>query len=79
LHSRVDAQWLSWATATDGRGGKAKSLKRYADKLGVVLNVSWVCGAENPADRYTTCDGYQKALAGIEAAIGRLRELEVAP
>lgn len=68
LELRVDAEWLCWATSTDGRGGKALGLGRAADRLGIALNVVHVPGTENPADRYTVGRGYlrwQDAIDGL--------------
>lgn len=61
LNLKVDAEWLLWANSSDPkRGGKAKALKKSAEKLGVSLKVSHVDGVDNPADKYTICKGYQK-------------------
>lgn len=60
LHLKVDAEWLVWANATDGSGGKAVALRAHAEKLGVALFVEHIPGTDNPADQYTVCDGYKK-------------------
>ena len=60
LHLNVDAEWLVWANQThthDERGGKARDLGIYAEKLGVVLHVEHIPGEKNPADKYTICSG----------------------
>jgi hypothetical protein len=59
LKLMVDAEWLTWANSTDGRGGKAKRLKETADKLCVILSVEHIPGKTNPADYYTVCTGFQ--------------------
>lgn len=59
----VDAEWLTWANLVQqGRdgGGKARALGEAATKAGVVLTVQHIPGAENPADKYTICTGFQK-------------------
>ncbi|MHB1762656.1 MAG: hypothetical protein ACYCS4_07955 [Acidimicrobiales bacterium] len=60
LELRVDAEWLTWANATDGRGGKARALANTAERLGVALCVTHIPGTENPADKWTVADGYQR-------------------
>lgn len=66
LNLNVDAQWLVYANGNDG-GGKAAALRSAANKQGVVLNVQWIPGAQNPADEYTVCGGYQKWQDGIDS------------
>jgi len=60
---KVDAEWLTWANrvaeGADG-GGKARALGEAAQKLSVVLRVEHIPGAENPADAYTVCAGFQR-------------------
>lgn len=65
LDLRVDAEWLTWANATDGRGGKAQELARAAARLGVALEVHHIPGALNPADRWTVAKGFKKWQDGI--------------
>jgi hypothetical protein len=52
LTLKVDAEWLAYANNVarnvDG-GGRALA----AERLGVELDVEWVRGVENPADRFT--------------------------
>jgi hypothetical protein len=36
------------------------NLTQKARQYGVVLDVKWIAGSCNPADRYTTCHGYRK-------------------
>jgi hypothetical protein len=62
---RVDAEWLTWANATDGKGGKAKALRWYAEDLGVDLVVEHVSGRDNPADRFTRQTGWREWQAGL--------------
>lgn len=63
LNLIVDAEWLKYANNViknrDG-GGKARALGEYAIKNGIYLNVTWISGEENPADRWTTKSGFQK-------------------
>ena len=63
LTLKVDAEWLTWANtvrAVEDGGGKARELGEMALRYGVVLTVEHIPGAENPADKFTVCDGYQK-------------------
>jgi len=61
LTLRVDAQWLLWANVTDPkRGGKAKELRRAAERADVVLAVEYVAGVDNPADAWTVCRSFQR-------------------
>lgn len=61
----VDAEWLTHANRETG-GGQAAQLRRAAAKAGVVLDVRWIPGRENPADEYTICTGYMKWQSGID-------------
>lgn len=55
LHLKVDAQWLIyWQSGKN----KAWPLKAAAEKYNVLLNVEWIPGSENPADKYTVGSGY---------------------
>lgn len=59
----VDAEWLCYANSVNKdtnskTGGKARALGNYANYLGVYLEVVWVSGERNPADKYTTATGY---------------------
>lgn len=65
LHLVVDAEWLTWADAGDGRGGKAKALAHAAERAGIKLVTHWISGQENPADEYTICRGYLKWQEGL--------------
>lgn len=56
----VDAQWLCWANADNGKGGKAKKLRSAAKRLGVEMEVVHISGKSNPADQYTICKGFKK-------------------
>jgi len=61
LRLKVDAEWLTWANATDEKvGGKARALRQAAERLNVVLEVEHVAGATNPADKLTVCSGFKK-------------------
>jgi hypothetical protein len=66
LTLRVDAEWLTWANATDGSGGKAKALAAAAQRLGVALHVEHIPGTSNPADAPTVGRGYMRWQDGIE-------------
>jgi hypothetical protein len=70
----VDVQWLTYANSdlinTDA-GGKAKALRYAAERLGVVLDVGHVAGLDNPADKYTVCDGYKKWQDNDLAALAK--------
>lgn len=54
---KVDAQWLTYQ---DHAGQKGFVLSTLARKYGIVLEVVWIPGTENPADKYTVCSGYKK-------------------
>ncbi len=60
LTLRVDAEWLCWATRTDGRGGKALELGRAANRYGITLTVEHIPGTQNPADKWTVASGYMR-------------------
>lgn len=66
LTLKVDAEWLVWANEAmrpdwDGKtGGKAAALAAAAKRLNVALKVEHVRGLDNPADRYTVEQGFQK-------------------
>lgn len=63
LTLKVDAQWLTWANevAIGGkRGGKARALGHFAQKMNVVLCVEHIRGTTNPADQYTVASGSKK-------------------
>lgn len=64
LNLKVDAQWLTYANAESG-GGKAAELRAAASKARVVLDVTWVPGTENPADKWTVSGGFMKWQEGI--------------
>lgn len=59
LNLNVDAQWLTYANAESG-GGKAAELRAAANRAGIVLNVNWIPGTENPADHWTVSGGFLK-------------------
>lgn len=63
LTLKVDAKWLTWANevANGGkRGGKARALGNFAQKMNVVLDVVHIRGTSNPADQYTIATGSKK-------------------
>ena len=62
----VDAQWLVYANGDTG-GGKAAALRSAAAKAGLVLDVRWISGKDNPADAYTVCTGFMKWQDGIDS------------
>lgn len=65
LNLMVDAQWLVYANREFG-GGKAAALRAAAMKAGLVLNVEWLPGTENPADEWTVATGFLKWSDGID-------------
>ena len=73
LELRTDAEWLCWANATDGKGGKAKKLKAQANKLNVILNVVHIKGASNPADYYSRTKGFKKWQDNDLMALAKLK------
>lgn len=52
LKLNVDAQWLC------SLSGKAAILATDARRLNVDLQVNWIAGSANPADKFTTISGY---------------------
>lgn len=66
LNLIVDAEWLTWANAANDpsadrkRGGKALALADAARRCNVVLEVTHIAGADNPADQYTVCSGFRR-------------------
>jgi hypothetical protein len=54
LTLKVDAQWLC------SLAGKAAILASDARRFNIDLNVEWIPGIENPADKWTTASGYKK-------------------
>lgn len=60
LELNTDAEWLTWANATDGRGGKAKALSSLAKRHNIALEVVHIAGEENPADFYSRTKGFKK-------------------
>lgn len=57
LNLLVDAQWLTYQ---DHGGQKGYKLTQSAKKLNIILNVEWIPGRQNPADEWTTANGYKK-------------------
>jgi len=54
LTLKVDAQWLV------SGGGKATVLQSDARRVNVDLDLEWISGTDNPADKWTTADGFKK-------------------
>lgn len=57
LNLMIDAQWLCYQ---DHAGQKGFALTILAKKYNIQLNVQWISGKSNPADRYTVERGFQK-------------------
>lgn len=53
----VDAEWLTYQ---DHSGQKGYALTQLARKHNIDLHVHWISGKENPADEWTTANGYKK-------------------
>lgn len=53
----VDAQWLCYQ---DHAGQKGYVLTQAARKYNIKLDVEWIPGISNPADKWTTATGYKK-------------------
>ena len=54
LNLKVDAQWLCTG------GGKAAILQSDARRFNIELNVEWISGTSNPADKWTVATGFKK-------------------
>lgn len=72
LDLKVDAQWLT------SLSGMAARLIYEAEKANVLLDISWIPGSRNPADRYTVCRGYLRWDENDLAALARSTEAEAA-
>lgn len=57
LNLMVDAQWLVYQ---DHSGQKGYVLTQKSRKYGIKLNVEWIPGTENPADKWTVASGFMK-------------------
>lgn len=57
LNLNVDAQWLTYQ---DHSGQKGYKLTQQARKNNIRLNVIWLPGVENPADKWTVASGYKR-------------------
>lgn len=72
LNLFVDAQWLCTLS------GKASILATMANTGSVELNIQWIRGTTNPADKWTTASGYQKwseiDVASLAVEIGVIKE-----
>lgn len=53
----VDAQWLVYQ---DNSKQKGFVLTQLATRFGLVLDVQWIPGTDNPADEWTVASGYKK-------------------
>ena len=53
----IDAQWLTYQTHG---GQKGYALTVLARKYNIKLNVQWIPGKDNPADKWTIANGYKK-------------------
>lgn len=62
---KVDAQWLTTLA------GKAAILGSDARRFGIDLDMQWISGVSNPADRWTTAGGYKKWSDNDLAALAR--------
>lgn len=63
LNLYVDAQWLTYQ---DHPKQKGYILTWLAKKYGIDLNVEWIRGENNPADKWTTESGYKNWRDSIE-------------
>jgi hypothetical protein len=54
LTLKVDAQWLCTLS------GKASILASDARRFNIELNMEWISGVSNPADKWTTASGYKR-------------------
>lgn len=67
LHLKVDANWLCTLA------GKASVLASDARKFNIDLVMEWIAGITNPADKWTTANGYKKwndePLAGLAVEV----------
>lgn len=53
----IDAQWLTYQDSPKQKGYR---LTEQAQKFGLLLDVVWVSGKRNPADKWTVAQGYKK-------------------
>jgi hypothetical protein len=56
LNLFVDAQWLTYQ---DHAGQKGYALTNLAERYNIKLNVEWISGKDNPADKWTVTSGYK--------------------
>ena len=78
LELRVDAKWLCWANnLEDNRGGKARLLAQAAQLYGVALDVTHILGRDNPANKWTTANGYLSWHSTIDGLVEQAREIHI--
>jgi len=68
LNLMVDAQWLTYQ---DHTGQKGYKLTHQARKFNIKLNVEWLPGTINPADKWTTSSGFKKWSQNNLAAMAK--------
>lgn len=76
LKLNVDAKWLC------SLAGKASILATDARRFNIELNVNWIPGESNPADKWTTASGFKKWSNNDLAALASpvtLKELAPCP
>lgn len=78
LELRVDAEWLCWANnLKDNRGGNARLLAQAAQLHGVALDVTHILGRDNPADQWTTTNGYLLWHSTIDGLVEQADEIYI--
>lgn len=70
---KVDAEWLTYWN--NGNRNKAAVLAKAAAKAGIVLEVKWISGLSNPADRLTVSGGYCKSTDNLDAVVKLIEAL----
>jgi len=66
LNLKVDAQWLCTGA------GKASILQSDARRFNIELNLEWISGTSNPADKWTTASGFKKWNEEPLTSLGKL-------
>ena len=69
----VDAQWLTYQ---DHPGQKGYALTQISKKYDIDLNVEWIPGTDNPADKWTVSSGYKKWSDNDIASLAKPVDLE---